>query len=396
MDGLKVGFRAKVFGLQSKHSAKEDLVSVLFDRLYLKRECGQPNSFFNIQAKRFASYMTWGHFSSVYMKRSETGRSSTDELKDLTCIERTDPFVQSSTWLGRTCRIRRSQRRISPAAGTMSNRKRLWRSINPPNVFSRVAKCAASLLLWCLVTDAALHAQSTYQRRRRPDLPPEKGVFLVADPQIEGGVFRQSVVLVLAHGDQGTLGLIVNRPTRTPLSQALPDVAQADKESRNLFFGGPVGLANMIFLFRSDTEQAGASHVTDDVYFSGDRQVLQKVIASRGSDRLRIYIGNSGWARGQLDMEIARGDWRIVRADAGTIFDRYPESMWQKLSHRPFPSVVALSLPGLEMRQGLFGNAISIRMRPDESTRGGGRRRDRFARPCVTECNNPLPPFPPG
>jgi putative AlgH/UPF0301 family transcriptional regulator len=44
--------------------------------------------------------------------------------------------------------------------------------------------------------------------------------------------------------------------------------------------------------------------------------------------------------RGQLDMEIARRDWRIVRADARTIFDRYPASIWQKLSHRPPPSIV--------------------------------------------------------
>jgi putative transcriptional regulator len=162
----------------------------------------------------------------------------------------------------------------------------------------------------------------------------------VAETQVEGPIFGQSVVLLLAHGDQGTLGLIINRPTLLPLSEVLPDIAQADKESRKLFVGGPVGIDNLIYLFRSDDALAGASHVTDDVYFSGDRQILQKVIGSRESDRLRIYIGHSGWAPGQLDMEIARGDWQIVRADAGTIFDRYPERIWQKLSHRP-PSSIA-------------------------------------------------------
>jgi putative transcriptional regulator len=174
----------------------------------------------------------------------------------------------------------------------------------------------------------------------------------VAETQVEGPIFGQSVVLLLAHGDQGTLGLIINRPTRLPLSEVLPDIAQADKESRKLFFGGPVGIDNLIFLFRSDDALAGASHVTDDVYFSGDRQILQKVIGSRGSDRLRIYIGHSGWAPGQLDMEIARGDWQIVRADAGTMFDRYPERIWQKLSHRPPPSIASFVVNQMEQKTG--------------------------------------------
>lgn len=179
----------------------------------------------------------------------------------------------------------------------MTKGKWRWKSGNAPDLFPGAMIGVASLLLGCIATQAALHGQSTYQRRRKPDLAPEKGVFLVAEPQVEGPIFRQSVVLLLAHGDQGTLGLVVNRPTRLPLLQALPDVAQADKGSRNLYFGGPVGVDNLIFLFRSDDEQTGASHVTDDVYFSGDRQLLQKVIGSRGSDRLRIYVGHSGWAR---------------------------------------------------------------------------------------------------
>jgi len=166
-------------------------------------------------------------------------------------------------------------------------------------------------------------------------LAPAQGVFLVSKSEIEGGPFYQSVVLLLEHSDQGTLGLIVNRTTEIPLSEALPGLGRGS--SRKLYFGGPVELSGLLYLFRSSKPPEDAVHVMGNVYYSGDRELLEELVESdekplEKNDALHVFIGHSGWAPGQLDAELVRGSWDVVRADAFTVFGKDPATMWEELS----------------------------------------------------------------
>src|SRR5689334_24759793 len=78
----------------------------------------------------------------------------------------------------------------------------------------------------------------------------ERGVFLVASPSLNDPNFRQTVVLVLEHGPEGTLGVILNRTTEVLLSEALPDVGALKGTTHRLFAGGPVQLNIMLLLSR--------------------------------------------------------------------------------------------------------------------------------------------------
>lgn len=166
---------------------------------------------------------------------------------------------------------------------------------------------------------------------RTPEVTPAPGVFLVAKPSIEGGPFFESVVLLLSHDDRGSLGLIVNRVSEVPLDEAIPDLKTKAREL-NLQFGGPVGLDGLLFLFRSDDEPDGVAHVMSNVYFSGDRGVLESVLRERRANSLRVFLGHSGWAPGQLEAEIVRGDWELVRAAPGDVFTDEPETLWPRLT----------------------------------------------------------------
>ncbi len=162
-------------------------------------------------------------------------------------------------------------------------------------------------------------------------LAPAKGVFLVSKSEIEGGPFYQSVVLLIAHSDKGTLGLIVNRTTEIPISEALPGLGR--ETSHELYFGGPVELSGLLYLFRSSKPPEDADHVMGDVYYSGDRELLEELMESdKKTDELHLFIGHSGWAPGQLDAELVRGSWDVVRADAFTVFGKDPATMWDELS----------------------------------------------------------------
>lgn len=162
-------------------------------------------------------------------------------------------------------------------------------------------------------------------------MPPAKGTFLVAKEEIDGGPFHQSVVLLLAHADEGTVGLIVNRETEIPLGEALPELDVST--SHQLYFGGPVELSGLIYLFRASEPPEDADHVMGDVYYSGDRELLEELMDEDApADELHLFIGHSGWAPGQLDGELVRGSWDVVPADAFTVFGKDPATIWHELS----------------------------------------------------------------
>ena len=92
-------------------------------------------------------------------------------------------------------------------------------------------------------------------------------------------------------------------------------------------------------LVRSESAAEGMAHVIDDVYISSDRRVLDEVIAAEKPDsELRFYIGHSGWAAGQLDFELMRGDWHVVTADTDAIFSGETDSLWNRLIERLEPT----------------------------------------------------------
>jgi putative transcriptional regulator len=200
-------------------------------------------------------------------------------------------------------------------------------------ILSLVAMCTGAAVS---VGDTAVVSVPEQPELPSPSLTPEKGIFLVAKPGMADPRFQRSVVLVLAHSDKGTLGLIINRSTDVPLSRVLPDLQAPDAERHALFFGGPVGMDILIFLVRSGAPPEHARHVMTDVYFSVDRETLEQLLTKhKARSELRLYIGHSGWGPGQLAAEIARGDWLLTRADSATVFEKDLQTIWPQLIDRP-------------------------------------------------------------
>ena len=118
-------------------------------------------------------------------------------------------------------------------------------------------------------------------------LVPGKGIFLVATAGMQDPRFRRSVVLLLEHGENGSLGLIVNKVTEISLPQVFPDLEDSSRESSWLFFGGPVGLDGILFLTRNAEPPERAEHVMEDVYYSGDRNLLEEFLGqNKGAGEL--------------------------------------------------------------------------------------------------------------
>ena len=168
---------------------------------------------------------------------------------------------------------------------------------------------------------------------------PGQGSFLVAKRSLQDPGFAETVVYLVAHGEEGSVGLIVNRPSRLDLAETVPDLAQAQIPDYRLYYGGPVELSMVLMLARGETVSEGLIHVSDDVYISSERPVMEDALAAAATaQELRFYLGYSGWSSGQLDFEIARDSWHIVPGDPDVIFAADSASLWQGFIDRLEPA----------------------------------------------------------
>jgi putative transcriptional regulator len=154
------------------------------------------------------------------------------------------------------------------------------------------------------------------------DARPLNAIMLVARSGLPDSDFADAVVLVMNNLGPAPLGLIVNRPTRTMVSELFPDLERLARLHDKLYFGGPVEIGPIWFLFRAATPPEHAIQAFDGVCLSADRDLLLRLLRrDKPMEGLRIFIGHAGWAPGQLEAEINRGDWTLEPADSDTIFN---------------------------------------------------------------------------
>jgi putative transcriptional regulator len=148
------------------------------------------------------------------------------------------------------------------------------------------------------------------------------GKFLVAKPILRDPNFARTVVIVLAHNDEGALGLVVNRPVE---AEGLP---------LPLFEGGPCPSSGLFLLHGNEawSDEESPQQVAPGV-FVGDASIFER--AGKEADetkmRVRVFRGYSGWGAGQLERELASGDWSVQSATGELLFDTPSDDLWKYL-----------------------------------------------------------------
>jgi putative transcriptional regulator len=186
----------------------------------------------------------------------------------------------------------------------------------------------AGALAACLAVSgtAAAPSQDREPARLRP------GVFLYAAPGIADGRFAQSVVLLVQHGPDGSMGLVVNRPTDLPLRDALEDVPEARASGLTVYWGGPVQPEAVLALVRAPSASPGARTVLPEVTLTGDLADVRAALgAADATGRVRVYTGYAGWTAGQLATELRAGVWVLDQGDASSVFAPDPSKLWPRV-----------------------------------------------------------------
>jgi len=157
-------------------------------------------------------------------------------------------------------------------------------------------------------------------------------VFLVARRGLPDPNFRETVVLVTQPRHGGPFGVIINRPLDQRLSQVFGEFESLKDRKDVLYFGGPVKPDGLVFLVRAKTRPPRGMTVLNDVYFTGDMELIETLLDRENpTEGLKVFAGYSGWGPGQLQHEIGRGDWHILPASAATIFEKDASRIWPEL-----------------------------------------------------------------
>ena len=187
-----------------------------------------------------------------------------------------------------------------------------------------ISLAIACLLLLALFPGAPPAGQESMRR-------PAAGMFLVAEPGMQDPRFYRSVILLVQHSADGAMGLIVNRRSEVPVSEALSELEPAIATRHNLYFGGPVEPGRIMYMYDRSAQSPDIG-IIENVSFGADYERLKELVTDHGPDSLRVFFGYAGWASGQLEFELSRGDWTVVPVRAEHVFSSRPDSLWKTLN----------------------------------------------------------------
>ncbi len=157
-------------------------------------------------------------------------------------------------------------------------------------------------------------------------------VLLLAMPQVVDPFFHRSVVLLVHHDDEGSLGFILNRPTEIKISDILDgmEIQWQGAAEEVAHFGGPVQpqLGSVLFAAEAEALPAGSQQVVPGVALTQHVGDLSQ-LAALPPAALRLFLGYAGWGAGQLVGEILRNDWLMAPPSQELLFQPNPEDSWE-------------------------------------------------------------------
>ncbi len=163
------------------------------------------------------------------------------------------------------------------------------------------------------------------------------GTLLVASPELGDPNFARSVILVLRHDDEGTIGVVLNRPTNLVPATIFPELsAGIGSYQGHLFRGGPIAATRLLYIVRGlAAATVSGPEVLDKVFLSIDDESLPDMVRlADGTNDLRLYAGHAAWAPGQLQMEINAGGWQLLPGSPELVFHADPGGLWAELEGR--------------------------------------------------------------
>lgn len=159
---------------------------------------------------------------------------------------------------------------------------------------------------------------------------------LVASPSLECPFFKASLVLVVNHGNEGSFGFALNKPTEISLKHLLSQLQlksspMLDPQSQ-VMLGGPVGQDAVWVLYDGkDFEERfeGTLDISERLKMTASVKMIRAIARGRGPSKYKVLLGYSGWEPGQLEQEFQEGSWFPTELDLPLLFDTHHKKQWK-------------------------------------------------------------------
>lgn len=159
-------------------------------------------------------------------------------------------------------------------------------------------------------------------------IAPTAGKILISEPFMLDPQFRRSVVLLVEHAEQGSVGFVLNQETEVTITDIIPGFPMFDAR---ICIGGPVETDTLHFIHKIPNLVEGGVEVAEGVYWGGDFDQLREHIAI-GIVKLEdviFFLGYSGWSPNQLNEELTQNAWIVAPTQSSDIFNEDHENFWK-------------------------------------------------------------------
>ena len=159
-------------------------------------------------------------------------------------------------------------------------------------------------------------------------IDPASGILLISDPFLKDPNFMRTVVFLCDHQEQGSFGFVLNRKYENTIDELIPELSG---HKIPLFYGGPVQMDTIHFLHQYSEEIPGGQEVMKGIYWGGDFDKVVDMVRNHEIDenKIRFFIGYSGWSDGQLKNELEEKSWLTVKATRKLVFHRDYKELWK-------------------------------------------------------------------
>ncbi|MEI6898811.1 MAG: YqgE/AlgH family protein [Bacteroidota bacterium] len=159
-----------------------------------------------------------------------------------------------------------------------------------------------------------------------PIKKPHQGILLISEPSLRDFYFRQSVVLLAEHNEEGSFGVIINKPIETKVNDVLQNFPEVDMP---IYLGGPVKTDSLFFI-HTNSHVDKSLKILDGLYWGGDIDVIGEMLEKKllHENEIRFFIGYSGWNPKQLDREIHEKSWVLTHTTAEEVISAQAQKLW--------------------------------------------------------------------
>jgi len=159
---------------------------------------------------------------------------------------------------------------------------------------------------------------------------PAQGKLLLSEPFLYDPSFKRSVVLLVEHNEEGSVGFILNKTVDLDVDEALDDFPAFESE---LYFGGPVSPNSLFYLHTRGDLIKESKEILNGVYWGGDFEQIKLLIDTKQMlpEHIRFFAGYSGWGSDQLKNEMEEKSWIVSDASSDIVFAEDGTEMWSTI-----------------------------------------------------------------